>query len=104
MALYGYKESPRLWSDYRDQELATMEFPCEGGILTLQQMITEPNMWRMMLKRQGPALETVAEDFVGSMWVIYWSLGILHRSLQSSKECKRNGRHQNLRSSTCRRR
>ena len=56
MALYGYKESPKLWSDYRDQEIAKMELPCEGGILTLQQMITEPNMWRMMLKQPGPKL------------------------------------------------
>ena len=58
MALYGYKESPKLWSDYRDQEIAKMELPCEGGVLTLQQMITEPNMWRMMLKQPGPNLQT----------------------------------------------
>ena len=35
MALYGYKESPKLWSDYRDQEIAKMELPCEGGIFDL---------------------------------------------------------------------
>lgn len=67
---HGYKESPRLWSDYRDQGLATMEFPCEGGILTLQQMITEPNMWRMMLKKPGPIRETAAEEFVGLLYSV----------------------------------
>ena len=43
----------------------SMEFPCEGGILTLEQMITEPNMWRMMLKKPGPNQQTAAEEFVG---------------------------------------
>ncbi|CAL1136815.1 unnamed protein product [Cladocopium goreaui] len=77
MALYGYKESPKLWSDYRDQEIAKMELPCEGGILTLQQMITEPNMWRMMLKQPGPNLQTNEEEFVGLLLVYVDDLLVL---------------------------
>ncbi|CAL1145464.1 unnamed protein product [Cladocopium goreaui] len=77
MALYGYKESPKLWSDYRDQEIAKMELPCEGGILTLQQMITEPNMWRMMLKQPGPNVQTNEEEFVGLLLVYVDDLLVL---------------------------
>ena len=29
MALYGYKESPRLWSDFRDDQLTSMKFPMD---------------------------------------------------------------------------
>ena len=31
MALYGYKESPKLWSDHRDGVLAEIEIPLDGG-------------------------------------------------------------------------
>eukprot|EP00435_Cladocopium_sp_Y103_P029126 s549_g7.t1 len=77
MAMYGFKQSPRLWSDYRDQELAKMEVETQGGILTLQQMVTEPNMWRLMLKSPGPLKDTLAEEFVGLMLVYVDDLLIL---------------------------
>ena len=49
MALYGYKESPKLWSDYRDDQLALLKIPAEDqGWLVLDQMITEPNMWKIL--------------------------------------------------------
>ena len=65
MALYGYRESHRLWSDYRDVEMSNMEIDCQGGVLTLQQMITEPNMWRMMLRQPGPFETTQGACGVG---------------------------------------
>ena len=80
MALYGYRESPRLWSDYRDVEMSNMEIDCQGGVLTLQQMITEPNMWRMMLRQPGPFETTQAEEFVGLLLVYVDDLLVLGTS------------------------
>lgn len=43
MALHGYKESPKLWSDYRDIVLVDLKIPLQdGGHAVLDQMITEP--------------------------------------------------------------
>ena len=81
MALYGYKESPRLWSDYRDNELTDMKIDCANGVLTLQQMITEPNMWRLMLKTSGPGRDSLAEEFVGLLLVYVDDL-LIWRSLE----------------------
>lgn len=75
-----------------------MEFPCDGGILTLQQMITEPNMWRMMLKKPGPVRETAAEEFVGLLVLLVVYIDDLlvlgfPAPVAAVKGCKRNGRH-----------
>ena len=43
MALHGYKESPKLWSDYLDTVLVDLKIPLQvGGHAVLDQMITEP--------------------------------------------------------------
>lgn len=43
MALHGYKESPKLWSDYRDTVLVDFKIPLQDGShAVLDQMITEP--------------------------------------------------------------
>ena len=70
MALYGYKESPRLWSDFRDDQLAALKIPCDDqGWLVLDQMITEPNMWRILKYQAGPFEATQAETLVGILLV-----------------------------------
>eukprot|EP00435_Cladocopium_sp_Y103_P029965 s4682_g7.t1 len=70
MALYGYKESPRLWANFRDDELQKLEVPMDdGGHLTLDQMVTEPNMWRIIKKQPGPFAPTQAEQFCGLLLV-----------------------------------
>ena len=132
MALYGYKESPRLWSDFRDDQLTSMKFPmdehtaelvapgagtvsscpssrtkatvgaepslgsassheqlktfstfnsavCQGDVseksssttswLVLDQMITEPNMWRILKYQPGPFGPTQANQLVGLLLV-----------------------------------
>ena len=49
MALHGYKESPKLWADYRDVELTNLKAEINDDTwLSLDQIITEPNMWRSM--------------------------------------------------------
>ena len=71
MALYGYKESPRLWADYRDQEIHKMKVDMhDGSALALQQMVTEPNMWRIVKYTPGPFDATQAEQFCGIL-IIY---------------------------------
>ena len=49
-AVYGYRQSPRLWSDYRDDELRIMEIGHGGGQqkVRLCQMLSEPNMWKIL--------------------------------------------------------
>ena len=70
MALYGYRESPRLWADHRDSEVQRMEVPMEdGSFLSLDQMITEPNMWRILRHQPGPFSETQAEQFCGILLI-----------------------------------
>ena len=78
MALYGYKESPRLWSDFRDDQLAALKIPCDDqGWLVLDQMITEPNMWRILTYQAGPFEATQAETLVGILLVYVDDLLIL---------------------------
>ena len=70
MALYGYKESPRLWANHRDDVIQKMEIPMDdGSFLTLDQMVTEPNMWRVIKHEPGPFLETKAEQLCGLLLV-----------------------------------
>ena len=46
-AVYGFRQSPKLWSDHRDDTLRTLKVED----LELQQMETEPNAW--MIKKEG---------------------------------------------------
>ena len=47
-----------------------MEVPFdEGSFLSLDQMITEPNMWRILRHQPGPFAETQAEQFCGLLLV-----------------------------------
>eukprot|EP00435_Cladocopium_sp_Y103_P026573 s3094_g6.t1 len=46
-----------------------MEVKTQKGTLTLQQMVTEPNMWRLMMQSPGPFNSSAAEEFVGLMLV-----------------------------------
>ena len=48
-AVYGYRKSPRLWSDHRDRTVRKMRIKADRGVIVLHQMISEPNMWKVML-------------------------------------------------------
>ena len=62
MALYGYRQSPRLWANHRDGVLPTLEIQTEEGEhLSLEQMITEPNLWKIQ--------KTSDQSLVGLMLV-----------------------------------
>ena len=100
MALYGYKESPKLWSDYRDDQLALLKIPAEDqGWLVLDQMITEPNMWKIMKQDPGPFGTTRAEQLVGLLLVYVDDLLILGEPSSisaTSKPSRRNGKLRSL--------
>ena len=44
-AVYGYRQSPKLWSDFRDHTLHRKKAELDGVTLVLKQMISEPSMW-----------------------------------------------------------
>ncbi|CAE7817431.1 GIP [Symbiodinium sp. CCMP2592] len=46
-ALYGFRESPRWWSLFRDSFLAKAEWNTPLGKVTLEQFSSESNVWRM---------------------------------------------------------
>lgn len=48
MALYGYRQSPKLWGDFRDEEMTKMEASCGAEKVRMAQMLTEPNLWRIV--------------------------------------------------------
>ncbi|CAE7496106.1 unnamed protein product [Symbiodinium sp. CCMP2592] len=43
--MYGLRQSPRLWSEYRDSELKQVTVEYEDKVYALKQGVAEPNMW-----------------------------------------------------------
>ncbi|CAE7197715.1 GIP [Symbiodinium sp. CCMP2592] len=43
--MYGLRQSPRLWQEFRDSELKQMKFDHEGRTWSLKQGQAEPNLW-----------------------------------------------------------
>ena len=51
-ALYGFRESPRYWCDYRNQVLQAFEFAYQGETYKLRQGRLESNLWIVYRKDQ----------------------------------------------------
>ena len=47
-AVYGLKRSPRLWGKHRDQVLRELEIHTDEGVLRLEPMGAEPNLWKVV--------------------------------------------------------
>eukprot|EP00438_Fugacium_kawagutii_P033584 Skav205234 [mRNA] locus=scaffold1794:149103:155795:- [translate_table: standard] len=63
MALYGFRESPRRWSDFRDMMMRRMEaMTPDGGKWNLEALTSEPNLWKIKSTKDGR---------VGGMIVVY---------------------------------
>ena len=68
-ALYGYKQSPRLWSDYRDEELTKFKVSEDGRKFRLQQLLSEPNIWKILEVKRSKKKEEAGEEGMQD-WVI----------------------------------
>lgn len=76
-AVYGFRRSPKLWGEHRDQTLETLEVEVEGGVggpLILQPMESEPNLWRVMKKeqdlRERPEVLGLVMTYVDDMFIV----------------------------------
>ena len=74
-AVYGLRESPKLWSDFRDCQLRALRCVVDGVELQLQQGRLDPNWWRVVRTSDGVVvggLLTYVDDFLlaGSKEVI----------------------------------
>ncbi|CAE7730700.1 GIP [Symbiodinium sp. CCMP2592] len=47
-AVYGLRQSPKWWSDYRDSVLKGATWEGESGLIRLQQSNAEGNVWKML--------------------------------------------------------
>lgn len=47
-AVYGYRRSPRLWSDHRDDKMVRMKIQFRGKLLRMIPMMSEPNLWKIV--------------------------------------------------------
>ena len=76
-AVYGFRRSPRLWSQQRDLELASCEIVVEEAgrkkRLSLTSLQSEPNLWRISEKESemntSPALEGLLMTYVDDIFV-----------------------------------
>ena len=50
-ALYGLRESPKLWGDYRDIEISQMSFQTNSVTYEYQQSFAEENLWLVRQER-----------------------------------------------------
>ena len=46
--LYGLREAPALWAQFRSEKLAALKIPFRDGSLVLRSVITDSELWRIM--------------------------------------------------------
>ena len=73
-AVYGFRRSPRLWGDLRDETLMEMEVNLDDGSpLKLLPLQSEPNLWRVILEENGeeehPPLKGLLMTYVDDIFV-----------------------------------
>ena len=73
-AMYGLRQSPKAWGDYRDAVISRMEWLDEGVVMVFQALVTDPNVWKIVA-----ITEEVTEDVRGIMLVYVDDLMILGR-------------------------
>ena len=74
-AVYGFRRSPRLWGEHRDQVLAEVEFPVrrddgEVETLRLEALESEPNLWKIVVdgEEEGP-LKGLLMTYVDDLFI-----------------------------------
>lgn len=56
--MYGYRQSPKLWGDHRDNTLRKKKIELSSGWLVLRQMASEPSMW-LIVEEKDTGEETI---------------------------------------------
>ena len=51
-AMYGLRQSPKVWGDHRDRLLSSMEWRLQEKTMWLEQAAAEPNMWKVVSERE----------------------------------------------------
>ena len=69
-AIYGYKQSPRLWSDYRDERMAQLRVEDGGKRFRLQQLLSEPNIWKILEIKPADGHESLEKDWLEDWMVV----------------------------------
>ena len=65
MAMYGLRQSPRTWSDHRDECFGEMTWKVDEDEFYFEPMTSEPNLWRVMKK------EEVEQDVQKGLMLVY---------------------------------
>jgi len=78
-AVYGFRRSPRLWGDLRDETLKEMDVKTEDGTkLKLCPLQAEPNLWKIVYEKDGeeeyPPLKGLFMTYVDDIFVCGESL------------------------------
>ncbi|CAE7633410.1 RE1 [Symbiodinium sp. CCMP2592] len=60
--MYGLRQSPRLWADYRDTELKNITVEYDDKVCGLKQGVAEPNMW--LVYEVGAPLDRPPEGLI----------------------------------------
>ena len=52
-AMYGLRQSPKAWSDYRDSVVAQMQWEDQGREMSFCPLVTDPNVWKIVASGDG---------------------------------------------------
>jgi hypothetical protein len=52
-AIYGLRQSPKLWGAHRDTKMGGMSWEGREGNIALEPMVGDPNIWKMVQLKEG---------------------------------------------------
>ena len=65
--MYGLREAPRLWGQFRDSCLCDLSWECDGVTFRLEQPSLDLNWWKVLQVKDGQvvgALLVYVDDFL----------------------------------------
>ena len=82
-SIYGLRESPKLWGDYRDVEISQMSFMVENTTYEYQQSFAEENLWlvRRRDSQEGAKVEGLALVYVDDV-MLFGAEEVVEKGLQ----------------------
>ena len=71
-AMYGLRQSPKVWGDHRDAILTKMEWRSHGKMRWLEQATSEPNMWKILEEQHEgtPSLQGLLMMYVDDALIL----------------------------------